>query len=315
MMEIFMKKITLALALSLLASTAAHADITVYSAGPGALIKNLAKGFTAKTGIKAEVFQATTGKVMARLEAEASNPVADVVVSASWGTATDFAAKDLLLAYDSPNAENVPDFLKTEGAVAQGVAGLIIAWNTNSGTPKPADWSDLAKPEYKDLVTLPDPAASGGTYTLVEAFQANGMTDVLQGLKDNGAIVAGANKAALNPVLQGAKAAVFAGVDYITMSAAAKGETIEAIFPESGTVVAPRPIMILKSSENQDDAKKFIDYVLSDEGQMEVAKVNLMPSRTDIKVERPLIGDLKLLSNEGAPSRDDVLAGFKEIFN
>lgn len=310
-----MKKITLALALSLLASTAAHADITVYSAGPGALIKNLAKGFTAKTGIKADVFQATTGKVMARLEAEASNPVADVVVSASWGTATDFAAKDLLLAYDSPNAKNVPDFLKTEGAVAQGVAGLIIAWNTNSGTPKPADWSDLAKPEYKDLVTLPDPAASGGTYTLVEAFQANGMTDVLQGLKDNSAIVAGANKAALNPVLQGAKAAVFAGVDYITMSAAAKGETIEAIFPESGTVVAPRPIMILKSSANQDDAKKFIDYVLSDEGQMEVAKVNLMPSRTDIKVERPLIGDLKLLSNEGAPSRDDVLAGFKEIFN
>ncbi len=310
-----MKKITLALALSLLASTAAHADITVYSAGPGALIKNLAKGFTAKTGIKADVFQATTGKVMARLEAEASNPVADVVVSASWGTATDFAAKGLLLAYDSPNAENVPDFLKTEGAVAQGVAGLIIAWNTNSGTPKPADWSDLAKPEYKDLVTLPDPAASGGTYTLVEAFQANGMTDVLQGLKDNGAIVAGANKAALNPVLQGAKAAVFAGVDYITMSAADKGESIEAIFPESGTVVAPRPIMILKSSENQDDAKKFIDYVLSEEGQMEVAKVNLMPSRTDIKVERPLIGDLKLLSNEGAPSRDDVLAGFKEIFN
>ena len=124
-----------------------------------------------------------------------------------------------------------------------------------------------------------------------------------------------ANKAALNPVLQGAKAAVFVGVDYITMSAAAKGETIEAIFPESGTVVAPRPIMILKSSANQDDAKKFIDYVLSDEGQMEVAKVNLMPSRTDIKVDRPLIGDLKLLSNEGAPSRDDVLAGFKEIFN
>ncbi|WP_246542418.1 ABC transporter substrate-binding protein [Roseibium polysiphoniae] len=311
-----MKRLSFAaLALGLLASTAAHADVTVYSAGPGALIKNLAAGFTEQTGIKANVFQATTGKVMARLEAEASNPVADVVVSASWGTATDFAAKDLLLAYESPNAETVPDFLKMEGAVAQGVAGLIIAWNTESGTPKPADWSDLAKPEYKDLVTLPDPAASGGTYTLVEAFIANDMTDVLQGLKDNGAIVAGANKAALNPVLQGAKAAVFAGVDYITMGAAAKGETIEAIFPESGTVVAPRPIMILKSSQNQDDAKKFIDYVLSEEGQQAVAKVNLMPSRTDIKVDRPLIGDLKLLSNEGAPARDDVLAGFKAIFN
>ena len=310
-----MRRLTLALALGLMASTAAHADVTVYSAGPGALIKNLVKGFTAKTGIKANVFQATTGKVMARLEAESANPVADVVVSASWGTATSFAEKGLLLSYDSPNAANVPDFLKIDGAVAQGVAGLVIGWNTKSGTPKPTDWADLTKPDYKNLVTLPDPAASGGTYTLVEAFTANGMTDILQGLKDNGAIVAGANKAALNPVLQGAKAAVFAGVDYITMGAAAKGESVEAIFPKSGTVVAPRPIMILKSSKNQDDAKKFVDYVLSAEGQNEVAKVHLMPSRTDIKVDRPLIGDLKLLSTEGAPSREDVLAGFKKIFN
>ena len=310
-----MRRIALALTLGLMASTAAHADITVYSAGPGSLAKALVAGFTEKTGIKANLFQATTGKVMARLEAESANPVADVVVSASWGTATDFAEKGLLLSYDSPNAANVPDFLKIDGATAQGVAGLIIAWNTKSGTPKPADWSDLAKPEYKDLVTLPDPAASGGTYTLVEAFTANGMTDVLQGLKDNGAIVAGANKAALNPVLQGAKAAVFAGVDYITMGAAAKGESVEAIFPTSGTVVAPRPIMILKSSKQQEEAKQFIDYVLSEEGQQAVAKVNLMPSRTDIKVDRPLIGDLKLLSNEGAPAREEVLDGFKKIFN
>ncbi|SNY94127.1 iron(III) transport system substrate-binding protein [Cohaesibacter sp. ES.047] len=310
-----MRRTLAALAMGLLATTAAQADITVYSAGPKALIKNLATGFTAKTGIKANVFQATTGKVMARLEAESANPVADVVVSASWGTATSFAEKGLLLSYDSPNAKTVPDFLKIDGAVAQGVAGLIIAWNTQSGTPKPTDWSDLTKPEYKDLVTLPDPAASGGTYTLVEAFIANDMTDVLQGLKDNGAIVAGANKAALNPVLQGAKAAVFAGVDYITMGAAAKGETVEAIFPKSGTVVAPRPIMILKSSKQQEDAKKFIDYVLSEEGQQAVAKVNLMPSRTDIKVDRPLIGDLKLLSKDGAPARDKVLADFKAIFN
>ncbi len=310
-----MRTTVFAFALGLLASTAAQADVTVYSAGPGSLINNLAKGFTAKTGIKANVFQATTGKVMARLEAESSNPVADVVISASWGTATSFAAKGLLLAYTSPNAETVPDFLKIDGAVAQGVAGLVIGWNTKSGTPKPTDWADLTKPDYKDLVTLPDPAASGGTYTLVEAFTANGMTDILQGLKDNGAIVAGANKAALNPVLQGAKAAVFAGVDYITMGAAAKGESVEAIFPKSGTVVAPRPIMILKSSKNQDDAKKFVDYVLSEEGQKAVAKVYLMPSRTDIKVDRPLIGDLKLLSSDGAPARAAVLDGFKAIFN
>ncbi|MBR9764846.1 MAG: extracellular solute-binding protein [Rhodobacteraceae bacterium] len=309
-----MKTRILAALLAVAAGTA-QADVTVYSAGPGGLINALAAGFTEATGTKVEVFQATTGKVMARLEAEAANPVADVVISASWGTATQFADEGLLLDYDSPNAAMVPDFLKMPGAVAQGVSGLVIAWNPTSGTPKPSDWADLAKPEYKDLVTLPDPAASGGTYTMVEAMIANDMTDVLQGLADNGAVVAGANAAALNPVLQGAKAAVFAGVDYITMGNAAKGESIEAIFPPSGTVIAPRPMMILKSTRNEADAKAFYDYVLSDEGQAMVASVYLMPARSDVPADRPLIGDLKLLSAEGAPSRDEVLAAFAGIFN
>lgn len=298
-----------------LAAGAAHADVTVYTAGPKGLINALAAGFTARTGIKANVFQATTGKVMARLEAEAANPVADVVISASWGTATEFAEKGLLLPYSSPNAAMVPDFLKTDTAVAQGVAAICISWNPNSGTPKPADWDDLAKPEYKDLVTMPDPAASGGTYSLVEALTAAGKTDLLQAIAANGAEVSGANKAAMTPVLQGAKAAVFGAVDYLTMADAAKGESIEAIFPASGTVVAPRPMMILKSSQNVEDAKAFVDYVLSDEGQAAVAKVYLMPSRADVKADRVLIGDLKLMSAEGAPARDEVLAGFKAVFN
>lgn len=309
-----MKKTCLAVALTAI-SGAAYADVTVYSAGPGGLMTNLAEGFTASTGINIEVFQSNTGQVMARLEAEAANPVADVVISASWGTATQFAEEGLLLDYDSPNAATVPDFLKIPGAVAQGVSGLVIAWNPTSGTPRPTDWADLANPEYQDLVTMPDPAASGGTYTLVEAFIANDMTDVLQGLHDNGAIVAGANAAALNPVLQGAKAAVFAGVDYITLGAAAKGESIEAIFATSGTVIAPRPMMILNSTQNEEDAKAFFDYVLSEEGQAMVAAVHLMPSRTDIPADRPLIGDLSLLSAEGAPSREDVLSTFGDIFN
>ena len=61
---------------------------------------------------------------MARIEAEAANPVVDVLVSASWDTATDFAKRGWLLNYTSPNAAKVPDFLKSEGAVAQGISAL-----------------------------------------------------------------------------------------------------------------------------------------------------------------------------------------------
>lgn len=302
---------------ALLSAGTALADVTVYTAGPGKLIEDIAAGFTAETGIKVDFFQATTGKVMARIEAEAANPVVDVLISASWDTATDFASRGWLVPYASPNATTVPDFLKTDTAVAQGVAALAIAWNPASGTPKPAEWADLAKPEFKDLVNLPDPAKSGSAFELVAAQTAGGEMTLFQNLAANGAIVAGANADALNPVLQGAKAAVFGAVDYISLNAKAKGESIEVIFPTSGTVIAPRPVMILNWSKNQDEAKKFVDYVLSDAGQALVAKQNLMPARSDVAAARPLIADLTILPIDAEAvygKRAETLAAFAKVF-
>jgi len=302
---------------ALFAANGAFADVTVYTAGPASLIEKLAAGFTDETGIKVEFFQATTGQVMARIEAEAANPAVDVLISASWDTATDFAARDWLLPYTSPNADMVPDFLKTDTAVAQGVAALAIAWNPNSGTPKPTEWADLTKPDFKDLVTLPDPARSGSAFELVAALSAGDGMGLFEDLAANGAIIAGANAEALNPVLQGAKAAVFGAVDYISLNGKAKGESIEVIFPESGTVIAPRPVMILNWSQNQDDAKKFVDYVLSDAGQAIVAGTNLMPARSDVTADRPLIGDLTILPVDAAAvygKRAETLEAFGAVF-
>jgi iron(III) transport system substrate-binding protein len=294
-------------------SVMAQTKITVYSAGPANLIDRLAKGFTKSSGVNVGVFQGTTGQVMARIEAEASNPVVDVLISASWDTAQDFARRGWLDAYTSPNAASVPAEFKSDGAVAQGISALGIAWNPSSGTPKPVDWADLSGAAFKGLVTIPDPAQSGASFELVAALQARtGDWRLFDALRANGAIVAGANAQALNPVLQGAKAAVFGAVDYISLDQKANGESIDVIFPVSGTVVAPRPMMILKSSKHAAEARKFIDYVLSPEGQAEVAGVYLIPARSDIAAKRPALKDIKLLPSDAQVygRRDALLAGF-----
>lgn len=105
--------------------SSAHA-LTVYTAGPGSLAKGLASGFEKKTGVKVDIFQATTGKVMARLEAEQANPQADILISASWDTAEDLHNRGWLLPYQSANAEKVPEMLKSTDYVAQGVSALGI---------------------------------------------------------------------------------------------------------------------------------------------------------------------------------------------
>src|SRR5450830_45369 len=298
-----------------------HANaLTVYTAGPGSLGKKLAQGFEKKTGIKVDLFQATTGKVMARLEAEADNPHADVLISASWDTARDLDKRGWLLNYESPNAVHVPAAFKAPSYVAQGISALCIVWNTRTGLPEPHDWRDLAAPAYRNQVTMPDPALSGATLDLLLGLQTRlgKQADALfDNLHRNGMVVLGPNAQALNPVLQGAKAAVFGAVDYVAYGALTSGESIKVIFPSSGTVVAPRPMMILKTSHVQNEARAFIDYVLSPQGQKIVADAWLMPARDDIASDRPLLKDMKLLPQEGTTAtvmHADVLKRFSALF-
>lgn len=301
-------------------SACAHA-LTVYTAGPGNLSRKLAAGFEKKTGIKVDLFQATTGKVMARVEAEQANPRADVLISASWDTAQDLDARGWLAPLEiGAAAEHVPAPFKASHYVAQGLSALGIVWNRNSGLPAPRDWKDLATPVWRGKVTMPDPALSGASADLLLGLQArlgDSAWTLLDALKRNGMVVLGPNAQALNPVLQGAKAAVFGAVDYVAYAAAAHGEPVEVIFPASGTVIAPRPMMILKSSKAQADARAFIAYVLSDEGQQAVAEAWLIPARADIAIKRPSLKDLRLLPHEGhaaSQSRAEALARFRTLF-
>lgn len=293
--------------------------LTVYTAGPGSLAKKLAAGYEKQTGVKVNIFQATTGKVMARLEAEQANPIADVLISASWDTAEELQQRGWLLPYTSANAATIPDSLKSDSYVAQGISALGIVWNTKSGTPEPKEWADLTTPAFKDKVTTPDPSLSGASLDLLTGLQ-NGMGDaawqLFGKLKNNGMVIGGPNAQALTPVLQGAKAAVFGAVDYVSYGSIQDGEAIKVIFPASGTVVAPRPMMILKSTQHAADAKAFVDYVLSPEGQELVANAWLMPARADIGAKRPLLSELKILpeNSEGSSDRAAILQRFGKLF-
>ncbi|MDR6614941.1 ABC transporter substrate-binding protein [Klebsiella sp. CN_Kp118] len=312
------KGAALAMMLSATMISSAHA-LTVYTAGPGSLAKSLASGYEQKTGVKVNIFQATTGKVMARLEAEQANPQADVLISASWDTAEDLHLRGWLLPYQSVNADKVPANLKSTDYVAQGISALGIVWNTKSGTPEPKEWRDLTEAAFKGKVTTPDPALSGASLDLLIGLQ-NGMGDkawvLFDDLKKNGMVVSGPNAQAVTPVMQGAKAAVFGAVDYVSYGNIDQGEALKVIFPASGTVIAPRPMMILKTSQHAEDAKAFVDYVLSPEGQALVADAWLMPARSDVPAKRPLLNELKILPtvSEGKSERSAVLSRFNTLF-
>ena len=91
--------------------SAAQADegvVTVYMPSPTGLNAKYVAQFEKQTGIKVKLFEGTTGKILARLEAEKSNPVADVVVLAYWSDGLAVKQSGILASYpDAKNAEKL----------------------------------------------------------------------------------------------------------------------------------------------------------------------------------------------------------------
>jgi iron(III) transport system substrate-binding protein len=147
-------------------------SVTLYTAGPAGLAKGLAKSFTDKSGIKVEVYQATSGDVLARLEAEKGTPRGDVVVLASWGEGLAVRDRGLVEAYDSPEAKKLRREWVDGGLAAQGGAALALIVNATqvNQEQQPQSWFNLTQPLWKDALTMPDPTLSGSAAEFIAVF-------------------------------------------------------------------------------------------------------------------------------------------------
>lgn len=283
--------------------SAAENSVTVYMPSPKGLNAKYVAAFEKETGIKVKLFEGTTGKILARLEAEKANPVADVVVLASWSDGLAVKKSGILASY--PQAKNADklraDFIDADRTLfGTSASAMGVIWNKTLIPELNADWKELASPKYKGQVAIPDPEKSGSCKDFLAGYlyATKGDWSAWEGMAKEGLAVAGANKAALETVLTGAKAILVAGVDYNAYAQIKKGEPIGIYYPASGTVVNPRPAMILKSAKNPEGARAFIDFLLSDKAQELVAKAYLLPGRTDVKAEGRLgLDEIKTFSN------------------
>lgn len=263
--------------------------VTVYMPSPASLADKLAAAFKEKTGIEVEQFQGTTGEILARLEAEQANPVADVVILASWSDGLSMKADGKLESYTLAGADKINEgWIDSDSTLFGYSASAVgVIYNTTVVPELNADWSGLADAQYKDMIAIPDPEKSGACKDFLAGLVTgteNG-EEIMQSWADNGLTVPGANKAALEAVTTGEKGILIAGVDYNAYSSIAKGEPLNIYYPASGTVVNPRPAMILKTAPNMDNAKAFIDFLFSDEAQKLVADAYLLPGRSDVQCE------------------------------
>ena len=137
--------------------------VTVYMPSPAGLADKLAAAFTEKTGIEVEQFQGTTGEILARLETEEANPVADVVILASWSDGLSMKESGQIMSYTPADADKVNEGWIDEDNMLFGYSASAVGviYNTTIYPELSADWADLAGADYTDDIAIPDPEKSG----------------------------------------------------------------------------------------------------------------------------------------------------------
>ncbi len=280
-----MKRILFALALvAALAAQALAAEVLVYTALEDDQIPRYMKSFAEKhPDITVKFVRDSTGVVTAKLLAEKDNPQADVVWGLSAVSLMQLKQAGLLAPYTPKDGARVQPAYKD--AAADPAWFGIDAWMTafcantvelsNRKLPIPASFADLVKPEYKGLVTMPNPASSGTGFLTVSAIlQLMGEDKgwaYLDKLHEN--VVAYTHSGSKPCKLAGTgEAAVGISFEYRAMSQKKKGEPIEAVFPKEGSGWDLEANALMKKAAVKPEAMVFLDWALSEAAMKEYAQ-------------------------------------------
>jgi iron(III) transport system substrate-binding protein len=271
------------------AKSAGETKVVVYGIDPTTCYDQFSAKFP---GIKVESVY-MVGTLQAKLEQEhvSGEQVADVVRTGD--TTLLGLAKDGILESFIPSsaATGVPsEYIDPSGQyirVTQRASGLIYNNTKLSAADAPKKWSDLANPEYKGHVAMPDPTGPGaGLSTLEELLIHGAPTDKawLQKFAANDPALMKDLPTTEQAVTSGEYWIGLGGLDQVSGIAAEKADpSITFKFPmEDSTPVTGHYMGILQGAPHPNAAKLLETYLLSKEGQTcLVNKGNEYGVRTD----------------------------------
>lgn len=292
-----------ALAASLLLAGMAHAGtVTVVTSFPKELTQAYKAAFEkAHPGIKVEILNKNTVQGIAYVRELPAGQRPDVF----WASAPDafevLSGQNLLdkvadlINPAAPTKVGAYPINDPQGQyLGQALAGYGLMWNTRylaaNKLPAPAQWADLVKPVYFGHVAMSAPSRSGTTHLTVETLLQGegwdkGWTQLLQ--------IAG-NSAAITERSFGVPDGVNNGqfgiglvIDFFGLAGKYSGFPVEFAYPDV-TAVVPADIALVAGSKNPAEARQFIRYTVSTEGQQllmdpKISRLTVLP-QSQLKV-------------------------------
>lgn len=268
-------------------AAAQSGKIVLYTSQPDRdAAQTVAEFRKANPAVEVEIFRSGTTEVMSKLAAEiaAGQAKADVLLIADAVSMEALKRDGRLLAYTEAKVDGfrAGAIDKDRTYFGSKLITTGIAYNT-AAKFKPSSWQDLVKPEMKGQVSMPSPLYSGAAAIMLSAMvQRKDLGwDYFEALKAADAQAVRGNGAVLKSVASGEKAYGVL-VDFMALTAKAKGSPVEFVFPKEGVPAVTEPVAILKSTGNPAAAKAFVDFILSDAGQQLAVTQGYVPAKTTV---------------------------------
>ncbi len=251
-------------------------SLTVYSGRSETLVGPLIQRFKEATGIDVSVRYAGTPQLAATLLEEGGNTPADVFYAQDPGGLS--AVAELLSPLSATTLAMVPEWAASPTGVWVGVSGRArtVVYNTERLNPAdlPDDLTGFADPKWKGRIGWAPTNAS--FQTMVTAMRALwGEDKTLQWLKDiqaNDPKVYSKNTPIVAAAAVGEIDVGLVNHYYLHRFLAEEGESFGArnYHPPAGgpgAIVMVSGVGILSASDNEENAQRFVDFLLSEESQ------------------------------------------------
>lgn len=263
--------------------------VVVYSTHGEDMLELVADKFTEETGVKVD-FINLKGELADRIRAEKANPQSDIMYGAPSSVFIELKGENLFEASSPSWAKEInPLFKDAEGYWYGTIQTPVVMFYNSEVISKenaPKDWSDLAKPQYKDQLIFRNGLSSSAraTYTalLQQYEQKNDLTNgwvFLKTVDTNTKQYFGSGSLLFQAIGRKEAGMGFAVLSEVVDNIIKNKMPLEIINAESGSPIITDGIAVINGAKHPNAAKAFLDFAGSAKIQSLLANTfNRMPT-------------------------------------
>jgi iron(III) transport system substrate-binding protein len=251
--------------------------LVVYSGREEELVEPLFERFERRTGIDVEVRYGDSAELAATIAEEGGNSPADVFFAQDPGSLGAVEEEGLLAELPDEIPDRVPERFRDPDGHWVGTSGRarVVAYNTDelSEAELPDSILDYTDPKWKGKIGLPPTNASFQAFVsaMVLTLGEERTRQWLAGIRANDPKLYEKNTPVVEAVAAGEIEVGFVNHYYLYLVKEEQPDAPVAndFLPgdDPGALVSVAGAGILESAEHEDAARRFVEFLLSDEGQ------------------------------------------------